>query len=125
MATPNPATPPRQPSRAQAARITTATTPVAARAATGPSFATVLEDSSVDLGAGMSETAVLLLFAYGGFVLAEAVGMSGIVAVLFCGIAMDVYTRKWVMFVCICWTLLPIDNCLPLVSTGCSLGTAA
>lgn len=46
-----------------------------------------------DIMAGISETALVLLFAYGSFMLAEALHMSGVVAALVCGIALNVYAR--------------------------------
>jgi len=47
----------------------------------------------VNLLAGIKETAILLLFAYVAFALSESVSLSGIVAALACGIAMNQYTR--------------------------------
>ena len=47
-----------------------------------------------DVFAGIAETALLLIFAYVSFALAEAISLSGIVSSLFCGIIMNSYTRK-------------------------------
>lgn len=47
----------------------------------------------VDVTAGISETAVLLVVSYLAFATAEAVALSGIVAALACGVAMNAYTR--------------------------------
>ncbi|RYY35402.1 hypothetical protein EON62_02510 [archaeon] len=53
-----------------------------------------MTDDNVDLLAGIKETSVLLLFGYISFAFAEAVGKSGIVASLICGITMAQYTRR-------------------------------
>lgn len=47
-----------------------------------------------DVFAGIAETALLLIFSYVSFALAEAISLSGIVSSLFCGIIMNSYTRK-------------------------------
>lgn len=59
-----------------------------------PSLAAVIDEQSDALASGTAETAVLLVFAYAGFSAAEAAGMSGIVAALFCGILMNHYTQR-------------------------------
>lgn len=65
-------------------------------AAAGDSASVVGGDASsseLDVMAGIGETALLLLFAYVSFAGAEAMALSGIVSSLFCGIAMNMYTR--------------------------------
>jgi NhaP-type Na+/H+ or K+/H+ antiporter len=50
--------------------------------------------AGVDLSAGVAEAMILLLFTYISFCLAEAAGLSGIVAVLVTSIGMNHYTRR-------------------------------
>jgi NhaP-type Na+/H+ or K+/H+ antiporter len=50
--------------------------------------------ASVDLMSGIAESAILLLFGYVSFAFAESIYLSGIVASLFCGISMSLYTRR-------------------------------
>lgn len=49
---------------------------------------------NVDLMSGVAESAILLLFGYVSFAFAESIYLSGIVASLFCGIAMNLYARR-------------------------------
>lgn len=50
-------------------------------------------DELVDLASGASETAIILVFSYAAFLLAESVGMSGIVSSLAAGITMALYVK--------------------------------